>query len=100
MGAGVAGIFRPRRPYPSHPWGLRPQTPASAWTASSSNAGRAENAGLCWKVPDGLRMLVCAEKCPRAQRKIAPKVHEVRRNVCRNVRRLTVGKGAPEAGVA
>jgi DNA-binding NarL/FixJ family response regulator len=24
----VAGLFsRPRRPYPSHPWGLRPQTP-------------------------------------------------------------------------
>jgi hypothetical protein len=37
------GLFsRPRRPYPSRPWGLRPQTPAIALTRSSSNAGRAE----------------------------------------------------------
>ncbi len=29
--AGAVAVgCRPRRPYPSHPWGLRPQTPASA----------------------------------------------------------------------
>jgi hypothetical protein len=27
VGAGGAGIFRPRRPYPSHPWGLPPPDP-------------------------------------------------------------------------
>ncbi|TRO56844.1 hypothetical protein E4K73_44515 [Streptomyces sp. IB201691-2A2] len=26
--ATVNRVLRPRRPYPSHPWGLRPQTPA------------------------------------------------------------------------
>ncbi|MCW8383651.1 MFS transporter [Streptomyces justiciae] len=42
LGAAGVSVFRPRRPYPSHHWGLRPQTPAvGPERASSSNAGRA-----------------------------------------------------------
>ncbi|WP_328693072.1 hypothetical protein OHA74_34170 [Streptomyces phaeochromogenes] len=30
---GVNRVLRPRRPYPSHPWGLRPQPPRIALNA-------------------------------------------------------------------
>ncbi len=41
---GRAGGFRPRRPFPSRPGAAAPGPPLSAWTASSSIAGRAESA--------------------------------------------------------
>jgi ABC-2 type transport system permease protein len=44
---------RPRRPYPSHPWGLRPQTPAPALN------------GPCPQTPDGL-------KCPGRRLRSCP----------------------------